>query len=73
MNEANRPRNARERATLVTHRDLIQLVRCSLEANLRTGFGIYYGVSRNRWRFWDIEEAARDLGYEPQDDAEIWR
>jgi len=33
----------------------------------------YYGVSNHKWRFWDISDAKRDLGYEPQDNAEVWR
>jgi hypothetical protein len=32
-------------------------------------FGVYYGVSDNRGRFWDIANARTDLGYDPQDDA----
>jgi NAD+ dependent glucose-6-phosphate dehydrogenase len=73
VNALNRPDDARSFATLLTHRDLVQLVRCSLAAPLPARFGIYYGVSGNRWRFWEIETAHRDLGYEPQDDAERWR
>jgi nucleoside-diphosphate-sugar epimerase len=59
--------NRRMMATWLSHRDLVQLVKCSLEAEV--GFGIYYGASNNRGRFWDISEAQRDLGYQPQDDA----
>ena len=58
---------ARMQATWLSHRDLVQLVRCSLQANV--GFGIYYGVSGNRSRFWDISAAEQELGYHPQDDA----
>jgi hypothetical protein len=36
-------------------------------------FGIYYGVSDNRWRFWDISEAQSEIGFVPQDDAERLR
>ena len=32
-------------------------------------FGIYYGVSNNKHRFWDIFNAKEELGYEPEDDA----
>lgn len=51
----------------LSHRDLIQLVRRSLESNVV--FGIYYGMSDNRGGFWDISNARYDLGYDPQDDA----
>lgn len=59
--------NPRARATWLSHRDLLQLVRRSLLADV--GFGIYYGVSNNGARFWGISEAERELGYRPQDDA----
>lgn len=57
----------RLKSTWLSHRDLVQLVKRSLQADV--GFGIYYGVSNNRGRFWDISDAERDLGYHPQDDA----
>jgi hypothetical protein len=34
-------------------------------------FDIFYGVSNNKWRFWDIEHAGEVLGYEPVDDASV--
>ncbi|HKS79254.1 MAG TPA: NAD(P)-dependent oxidoreductase [Gaiellaceae bacterium] len=73
VNPENRPRNPREFATLLTHRDLAQLVRRCLEAPLDLGFAVFYGVSRNTWRIWDIEDAAATIGYEPLDDAESFR
>jgi nucleoside-diphosphate-sugar epimerase len=59
--------NPRMRSTWLSHRDLIQLVRRSLQADVK--FGIYYGVSNNKKRFWDISVAERDLGYHPVDDG----
>lgn len=73
VNRENRPRNPREFATLLTHRDLVQLVRRCLEAPLDLRFAVFYGVSRNKWRIWDIEEATSTIGYEPLDDAERFR
>jgi len=73
VNAEDRPRDAREYATLLTHRDLVQLVRRCLEAPAGLRFGVYYGVSRNTWRIWDVEEARTALGYEPLDDAERFR
>jgi len=49
-------------------RDLGQLAVRALEAPVR--FGIYYGVSDNRRRHWDLENARRELGYAPVDDSE---
>jgi uronate dehydrogenase len=33
------------------------------------GFAIFFGVSNNTGRFWDIENARRLVGYEPRDNA----
>ena len=63
----------RQFATLLTHNDLVQLVDKSIQAPDDLKFGIYYGVSNNRWRFWDISEGERHLGYRPEDDAESRR
>ncbi len=57
----------RYECTWLSHRDLIQLVRKSLSA--RVQFGIYYGVSNNAERFWDISNAESELGYHPEDNA----
>ena len=71
VNAEDRPREPRHFATLLTHADLLRLVECALAADVR--FGVYYGVSRNTWRFWDIANAAAEIGYDPQDDAERYR
>ena len=73
VNPEDRPGRARDFATLLTHRDLAQLVRCSLEAPPSVRFGIFYGVSANTWRLWDIEDARTTLGYMPTDNAEAFR
>jgi nucleoside-diphosphate-sugar epimerase len=71
VNAEDRPREPRHFATLLTHADLVRLVDCALAADVP--FGVYYGVSRNTWRFWDFANAAAEIGYEPQDDAERYR
>ncbi len=58
-------------ATWQSHRDLAQQVRKSLERDV--GFGIFYGVSDNKWRFWDIDHARDVIGYSPLDNAEEHR
>ncbi len=73
VSASNRPRDVREYATLLTHRDLVQLVLRCIEAPADVRFGVFYGVSANTWRIWDIEDARATLGYEPVDDAERFR
>ena len=72
VNRHNSPvQSVRHFATWLSHRDLAHLVDRCLEAPLN--FEIFYGVSRNKWRFWDIAHAGEIVGYAPQDDAEDWR
>jgi uronate dehydrogenase len=73
VNAADRPRSPRHFATLLTHADLVRLVRAAIEAPETVRFAIVYGVSNNTWRFWDLDEARETLGYVPEDDAEAWR
>ena len=48
-------------------RDLAQLVVKCIESGRR--FGIYFGLSNNQERCWDISNAREEIGYEPLDDA----
>jgi lactate racemase len=59
----------RVRKTWLSKRDLEQLVLKALNAPVK--FGIYYGVSNNEGKFWDITNAQEDLGYMPIDDASL--
>jgi nucleoside-diphosphate-sugar epimerase len=60
-------KSPRQRKTWLSHRDLVQLIQKSLLSKVT--FGIYYGVSNNKGRFWDIANAQTELGYFPEDDA----
>ena len=54
---------------MLTYEDLVRLVVASIEAPNDLRFGVFHGVSNNRWKRLDISEARALLGYEPQDDA----
>ena len=73
LNRESRPLNPRQFATLLTHRDLVQLVERCIEAPDHLKFGIFYGVSDNKWRVWDISDSRDAIGYSPRDNAEQWR
>lgn len=62
--------NRRFLATWLSHNDLIQLFEKSISTRIK--FGIYYGVSDNKTRFWDISNAATKLGFIPEDDASVY-
>ncbi len=70
---SDRPETPRHFATLLTHRDLVHLVECCIEAPDDLSYAVYYGVSACTWRIWDIDAARDAIGYTPLDDAERWR
>jgi uronate dehydrogenase len=72
VTRTGRPAGPRDFATFLSHGDLVRLVRCALSVP-DLEHGVYYGVSANAWRFWDIANAEAELGYRPQDDAERFR
>jgi nucleoside-diphosphate-sugar epimerase len=63
-----RPHNEMAMRMSLSGGDLGRLVIGALETERR--FGVYYGVSANSRRQWDISMAERDLGYVPQDNSE---
>jgi len=67
-----RPDEVRFFATWLSHRDLVQLAEASIESGNVT-FDVFYGVSNNTWRFWDISHGKEKVGYEPVDNAEDHR
>ena len=54
---------------VLTHEDLIRLMIASLDAPADLRFGIFHGLSNNRWNRLDISDTREQLKYEPQDDA----
>jgi nucleoside-diphosphate-sugar epimerase len=54
---------------VLTYEDLARLVRASIDAPADLRFGIFHGVSNNRWKRLDISDAREKLGYAPEDDA----
>ncbi len=73
LNKEGCPVETRQFSTLLTHPDLVQLVERCIEAPDDLEFGIYYGVSNNKWRFWDIANSRQEIGYNPEGNAESWR
>jgi uronate dehydrogenase len=65
---SERPTSVRELSIWLSPRDCVELVRRSLETS-GVGFAIVYGVSANT-RSWWKDDAAKRLGYHPEDNAE---
>jgi nucleoside-diphosphate-sugar epimerase len=64
------PDGERSLHTWLSPGDLCRLVSAALAAEVR--YGVYYGASANTHGQWDIRPAIVDLGYDPQDDAELF-
>ncbi|MGH2367117.1 MAG: NAD-dependent epimerase/dehydratase family protein, partial [Chloroflexota bacterium] len=62
------PRDEISRWMWLSPRDCAQLTWRAIESDL--GFGIFYAISANGRRHWDITETIEKLGYQPEDDAE---
>ncbi len=60
-------KNDRFRSMWLSHKDLLQLIKKSIFSNVK--FGIYYGISDNQNRFFDISNARDEIGYQPEDDS----
>jgi nucleoside-diphosphate-sugar epimerase len=54
---------------MLTCEDMGRLVVASIEARDELRFGIFHGISDNRRKRFDINDAREQLGYVPQDDA----
>lgn len=65
-----RPSDPRQLAVWISPRDMVELVRCGIEAP-DFGYATVYGVSANTRTFWD-NSAVAFLGYQPRDNAEDW-
>ena len=66
----------RELGAYLSARDLSQLVIKSLETeNIEdengVPFQVFFGISGNTHRFWNIDNARRVVGYAPEDDSQI--
>jgi uronate dehydrogenase len=64
------PTTTRMLATWLSPADSVSLVEAALRAP-SPGFSVVWGVSANTRNWWDLT-AARALGYEPADDAEVY-
>ncbi|HCL31814.1 MAG TPA: hypothetical protein DIC52_25710 [Candidatus Latescibacteria bacterium] len=50
--------------------DIVQLIECCINAPADLMFGIFFGMSDNRWRWVDVEQARELVGYVPRDRGE---
>lgn len=65
------PTTARNLATWLSPDDAVRMVEAALTTPA-PGYAVLYGISNNADAWWDLEPGRR-LGYEPQDDAAVYR
>ncbi len=68
--ERDRPRPPQGADIYVSQRDIVQLFEKCIAADTDLRFEIFYGMSDNDLRWVDIADAARKVGFAPQDRAE---
>jgi len=56
----------------ISHRDMAQLVCCSIDAPEDIKFLNVYGISKNTGRYWPIDHLKDLIGYDPQDNGEVF-
>ena len=65
-----KPEDARQLSTWISPRDMVQLVRCAIDAP-DYNFLVLYGVSNNTRGRW-LNPAAKFINYRPKDNAEMY-
>jgi NAD+ dependent glucose-6-phosphate dehydrogenase len=66
----DRPRRPESAYVWCSQRDIVALIEGCINAPAELAFGIFFGMSDNRWRWVDVAEARDLVGYVPQDRAE---
>ena len=70
VNKENRSLRPWADSLWCSHRDITNITELALKATAQPCFEICYGVSDNKYRWVDLEQAKNKLGYVPQDSAE---
>jgi len=66
----DRPPRAEAAHIWCSQRDIARLIECCINAPEEARCEIFYGMSDNKWRWVDLEDARLKVGYVPQDRAE---
>ena len=73
VNQADRPTSTREFSVWCSQRDIAQMVQRCIDAPQSLKFATFYAVSDNKWSYRSLDNARRELGFEPRDQAEQHR
>ncbi len=70
VRKENRPTTFRENSVYLSHRDMCQALKKSIDAPDSLKYDIFFAVSNNRWNYRDLSHAKEVVGFEPQDSAD---
>ena len=73
VNAEDRPKVPREFSAWCSQRDIVNLLERCIEAPEALRYDIFFGTSRNKWGYRDLEHPRAVLGWEPVDAAEDHR
>jgi hypothetical protein len=69
----DRPMSPRDFSVWCSQRDIVRLIERCVEAPEALRYDIFFGASRNKWGYRDLEHPRAVLGWEPVDAAEDHR
>lgn len=67
--ESGKEPNKSQRNSYISERDMNQLFKRCIEADLLEPFFIVHGVSDNQFKYLDLSDTKKELGYRPEDDG----
>tara|TARA_B100000315_G_scaffold259561_1_gene316072 strand:+ start:210 stop:974 length:765 start_codon:yes stop_codon:yes gene_type:complete len=70
VRQGDRPTTTRENSVYLSHRDVGQALRKSIDAPASVQYDIFNAISDNRWNYRDLTHSKEVIGYVPQDSAE---
>jgi nucleoside-diphosphate-sugar epimerase len=73
VNAEDRPVSPRDFSVWCSQRDIAALLECCVAAPPSLRYEIFFGTSRNKWGYRDLEHPRAVLGWEPLDLAENYR
>ncbi len=73
VREDNPLANTRRFSNWCSQRDATQLIQRCIDAPETLRYDVFFANSDNKWGYFDIDHARRQVGYAPEDNAETCR
>ncbi|GAB2486568.1 NAD(P)-dependent oxidoreductase [Alkalibacterium psychrotolerans] len=69
MTERGEQPDSYQRSSYLSVRDMNQLIKCCVETELDRPFEIVHGISNNTFKFLDLSDTKKKMGYQPEDNG----